>query len=329
MIAVARLGRRNPAMLFAIGALALLAIGPLWLRPLQLNLLNICMYYVVLAASWNLLAGYAGQFSLAQQTFAGLGGYASGLLIFHLDVPIWVGFIGAVVVSGGTGFLLGVLVLRMRGIYLAVATWAFAESVRLVVSAAFTFTRGDQGLHVPSLLGSLEPFRYYYIFMAVMVVLVGAMYLVIRSPIGWYLRAIKDDELAAQAMGVNTVKWKVFVMTFASTIAGIAGFFFAHYIVILSPSILSFNEIGKVIIMVVFGGLGLFAGPLVGAPLVVIITELTRDYGAWSMVAYSFIVIVMMRFYRHGAVALALHGWRLLKQATRRDRAAPESGPRE
>ena len=89
------------------------------------------------------------------------------------------------------------------------------------------------------------------------------MYLVIKSPIGAFIRAIKDDELAASAMGVDTVKWKLFIMAFASTIAGIAGFFYAHYIVILSPVILSFNEIGKIVIMVVFGGLGSFWGPLI------------------------------------------------------------------
>jgi len=87
-------------------------------------------------------------------------------------------------------------------------------------------------------------------------------------------------------------------------IAGVAGFFYAHYILILSPVILSFNEIGKIVIMVVFGGMGSFAGPLVGAPAIVIINELTRDFGAWNMVLYSLAVIVIMRVYRDGIVDL-------------------------
>jgi branched-chain amino acid transport system permease protein len=97
-------------------------------------------------------------------------------------------------------------------------------------------------------------------------------------------------------------------MTFASTIAGIAGFFYAHYIVILSPVILSFNEIGKIVIMVVFGGLGTFAGPLIGAPAIVIISELTRDYGTWNMVFYSLAVIIIIRLYREGLVKLIQQG---------------------
>jgi branched-chain amino acid transport system permease protein len=280
------------------------ALAPLGLSDYWKHVMIVGMYYVIMAASWNLLAGYTGQFSLAHQTFAALGGYASGLMIYHLDVPISVGFIAAILTTSLTGFLLGVLVLRMRGIYLAVATWAFSESCRLTIAAAYKFTRGEQGLHLPALFDSLSPIRYYYLFLGLTVVLLLLMYLVIKSPIGSFIRAIKNDELAASAMGVDTVKWKLFIMTFASTIAGIAGFFYAHYIVILSPVILSFNEIGKIVIMVVFGGLGTFAGPLIGAPAIVIISELTRDYGAWNMVFYSLAVIVIIRMYREGLVKL-------------------------
>jgi len=280
------------------------ALAPLRLSEYWQHVAIVGMYYIIMAASWNLLAGYTGQFSLAHQTFAALGGYASGLMIYHLNVSIGVGFVAAVLTTALTGFLLGLLVLRMKGIYLAVATWAFSESCRLTIAAAYKFTRGEQGLHLPSLFGSLSPTKYYYLFMGLTIGLLLLMYLVIKSPIGAFIRAIKDDELAASAMGVDTVKWKLFIMTFASTIAGIAGFFYAHYIVILSPVILSFNEIGKIVIMVVFGGLGTFAGPLIGAPAIVIISELTRDYGAWNMVFYSLAVIIIIRMYREGLVKL-------------------------
>lgn len=291
--------RKINGTLILVAAISIL-IAPIFLNDYWQHIMIVCMYYIIMAASWNMLAGYTGQFSLAHQTFAALGGYASGLMIYHLKVPIAVGFIAAVLVTAGTGFLLGLLVLKMRGIYLAVATWAFSESCRLTIAALYKFTRGEQGLSVPSLFDSLAPIRYYYLFFALMVGLLLLMYLVLRSPIGSFIRAIRDDELAAKAMGVDTVKWKLFIMTFASTLAGIAGFFYAHYIVILSPVILSFNEIGKIVIMVVFGGLGNFAGPLIGAPAIVIISELTRDFGSWNMVFYSLVVIVIMRLYREG-----------------------------
>ncbi len=285
-----------------------IALAPLRLSEYWQHVMIVGMYYVIMAASWNLLAGYTGQFSLAHQTFAGLGGYASGLMIYHLGVSIGVGFVAAVLTTALTGFLLGLLVLRMRGIYLAVATWAFSESLRLTISAAYKFTRGEQGLHLPGLFETLSPTKYYYLFLGLTIGLLLLMYLVIKSPIGAFIRAIKDDELAASAMGVDTVKWKLFIMTFASTIAGIAGFFYAHYIVILSPVILSFNEIGKIVIMVVFGGLGTFAGPLIGAPAIVIISEFTRGYGAWNMVFYSLAVIIIIRLYREGLVKLIRQG---------------------
>ena len=163
---------------------------------------------------------------------------------------------------------------------------------------------------MPPLFDTLEPTNYYYLFLVLTVASLLLMYAVVRSPIGSFLRAIKDDELAASAMGIDTVKWKLFIMTFASSIAGIAGFFLAHYILILSPVILSFNEIGKIVIMTVFGGLGTFAGPIIGAPMVVVISEFTRDFGAWNMVIYSFIVILIMRINRQGIVGLIQNLWK-------------------
>ena len=306
----------------AIVAVILLAIAPLFLGEYSLHVVIICFYYVIMASSWNLLAGYTGQFSLAHQTFAALGAYSSGLLIYHFNVSLGIGFIAAVVVSGTIGFLLGLLVLKMRGIYLAVATWAFSETFRLTISAAYRYTRGDQGLSVPPFFGSLSPMPYYYLFLVLTVVLLLIMYLVIKSPIGSFLRAIKDDELAASAMGVDTVKWKLFIMTFASTIAGIAGYFYAHYIIILSPVILSFNEIGKIVIMVVFGGLGTFVGPIIGAPFVVLLSEFMRDFGALNMVFYSLTVIIIMRLYRDGLAKLLRT---IYNKLFKRSRATTES----
>ncbi|HIQ06577.1 MAG TPA: branched-chain amino acid ABC transporter permease, partial [Anaerolineae bacterium] len=202
------------------------------------------------------------------------------------------------------GFFLGVLVLKMRAIYLAIATWAFAETARIFVTAWYQVTRGDLGLHVPPLLGGLEPTPYYYLFLGLTFVCVLAMYLVVRSPIGSFMRAIKDDELAAAAMGVNTVQWKLFVFSLTSFFAGIAGVFYSHYVGLLSPVTMQFYEIGKIIVMVIIGGLGSFAGPLIGAPLVEILSELLREYGEWRMVLYALVVIVIMRLHREGIASL-------------------------
>lgn len=291
-------------MLIAVVGGGLLVLAPLRLSDYTLHVLIISLYYIILTASWNLLAGYTGQFSLAHHVFAAIGGYTSGLLIYHFDIPIYLGIIAAGLVSFVFGFLLGVLVLKMRAIYLAIATWAFAETTRILVTAGYQVTRGDRGLHVPSLFGTLDPRPYYYLFLVLTFVCVSIMYFIVRSPIGAFMRAIKDDELAAASMGVDTVKWKLFVFSVTSCLAGIAGVFYGHYIGLLSPVMMQFYEIGKIIIMVIIGGLGSFAGPLIGAPLVVILFEYLREYAEWRVVMFALLVIVMMRLHREGAASL-------------------------
>src|SRR5262249_14506436 len=140
---------------------------PFFISEFAAHVLAISAYYVILAASWNMLAGYTGQFSLAQHGFSALGAYASGLFVYHLNTPLWISIPSGVATAAVGGFLLGLLVLHMRAIYLSIATWAFAETLRIFLSAAYEFTRGDLGLSVPSLYGHVRPIPYYYTFLAV------------------------------------------------------------------------------------------------------------------------------------------------------------------
>ncbi len=123
-----------------------LAAVPMVTGEFVLHVLTIGAYYVILAVSWNLLAGFTGQFSLAQHAFAAVGAYTSGLLVYHLKTPLFVSIPAGVLAAALGGYLLGRLVLRMRTIYLSIATWAFAETYRIVLTAAYEFTRGDLGI---------------------------------------------------------------------------------------------------------------------------------------------------------------------------------------
>ncbi|MCP4361134.1 MAG: branched-chain amino acid ABC transporter permease [Chloroflexi bacterium] len=295
---------RRSVQLLALGIIVVLLLLPLRLNSYVLHIFIVSFYYIVLVQTWNLLAGYTGQFSLATHTFATLGGYTSGLLIFYYDVPIYVGLIAAPLVTLALGLLLGVIVLRMSSIYLAVATWAFAEVMRIMISANYQLTRGDAGLTVPPLFGTLEPRPYYYLFLGLMLILLLIMYMVVNMPIGSFLRAIRDDELAAKAMGINTVKWRLFVFSFTSCIAGLIGAFYGHYIALLSPVTMQFQEMARIIIMAVIGGVGTFIGPIVGAPAVVILSEYMREFGEWRMVIFALVVIMLMRFERGGIIVL-------------------------
>jgi branched-chain amino acid transport system permease protein len=318
--ALALLDLRRAGLVAGAVALVLLAL-PHLVGDYALHVLTVTLYYTILASSWSLLAGFTGQFSLAQQGFAAIGAYTTGLLIYHFGAPLWLSMPSGVLLATAMGFLLGRMVLRMRAIYLAIATWAFAETIHIVLAAGFRWTRGELGLNVPPLYGNLDPAPYYYTFVGLTIVSVLAMYAIVKSPLGYFMRAIKDDELRARSLGVNTTRVKVFVFTITSFFAGLAGVLYADYVDVLSPQMADFNEMAKLIIMVVVGGFGSFLGPLIGAPPVQILTTYVQKYGEWDMVIYALVVIVLMRAYPGGLAALLGQAWRAASRATRGEKA--------
>ena len=157
---------------FLIGVYVILVPLPFWLGEYYTHVLNMCFYYVIMAASWNLIAGYTGQFSLAHHAFAAMGGYTSALLVIHYQIPILLGIPCGGILAGAFGYFLGTLCLRMRAIYLGLSTWAFSESFRITLSMAYKLTRGDLGLSTPRLLKTAQAFPYYYIFLVLALVFV-------------------------------------------------------------------------------------------------------------------------------------------------------------
>jgi len=288
-------------------------LPPLGIRADILNALIIAFYYVILAASWNVLAGYTGQFSLAQQSFAAIGAYTTGLSIHYFEIPIWQGIVLAAVVSGLSGAILGAMFLRLRAIYFAIATWAFAGSVQIVLTAAYQITRGQEGLSVPPLMHTLDPRYYYYVFFVLMLACLAVIAVVIRSRIGRFLLAIKGDELRAATLGVNTTMWKVFAFTFTSMLSGLAGAFYAHYIVVLSPAMADFSVTANVVVMVIVGGLATLEGPVVGGIVIGVLSVSLQQYGAWDNILFATIVLVIMRTSRRGVVPLLGDAWRRIR----------------
>jgi len=287
----------------ALSATAIVAL-PFVVGEFVLHVMTIGAYYAILAVSWNLLAGFTGQFSLAQHAFAGGGAYTTGLLIYHWQTPLWISMPAGVLAAAAGGYVLGRLVLKMRAIYLAIATWAFAETLRIVLGAAYDFTRGDLGLSVPALHGSLRSFAYFYTFAGTAVLCVLLVHFILKSPVGYFMRAIRDDELRANALGVDTTRVKLFAFVVSSGMAGLAGVLYAHYVLTLTPGIVDFSEMAKIIVMVVIGGLGSFLGPVLAAPPINFLTTYLQAYGEWSMVLFALIVIAVMRSYPGGLAML-------------------------
>jgi branched-chain amino acid transport system permease protein len=311
MIALSSPTFRRSAIAILVAAVLLLFV-PLVGSNYVVHVVTISFYYVILAASWNLLAGYTGQFSLAHHAFAAVGAYTSGLLGYHWGISAWVGIPAGAALAGAMGYGLGRLVLRMRTIYLAIATWAFAETVHVYLTADYAFTRGELGLSVKSLYGTLNPTPYYFTFLGLTVLVLLGLRALIDSPIGYFMRAIKDDELRAKSLGIDTTRVKVIVFSISSAIAGLAGGVYGHYIVTLTPQMLDFSEMAKIVVMVVIGGFGSFIGPVVGAAPVNIVLTYLASYGEWNLAFFAAIVIVLMRFSMEGIAGLLAPAWQRL-----------------
>jgi branched-chain amino acid transport system permease protein len=264
----------------------------------------VSMYFAMLAIAWNVLAGYTGQFSLAPAAFGMIGAYTTGLLSYYYGLTAIVGIPAAIIVAGIIGLSLGRIVLRLRGPYLALTTLSFAEIMRLVISNSIDFTRGDLGLNVPGIFDSR--LAYYYMMLAVLLAIQIGLFYLLRSRAGLYLRAIRDDEIAAASRGVLIVYWKTFAFTLSAAICGLAGALYGHFAQFVSPELGLLSQTGIVISMVVIGGLGTMVGPIGGALLVYVASEFLRDFGNYQLVIFAFLVIIFARFFREGLWGLLL-----------------------
>jgi branched-chain amino acid transport system permease protein len=271
-----------------------------------------------MAATSNLLGGYTGQFSLSHHTFALIGSYTSALLIAKAGLPLWMGMISSWIFNALISILLGILCLRMRGIYLALTTWAFAEIVKTYIRMDFEFTGGDRGLKTPLFFKTMNPVPYYYLFLAFAVLTIIVIAIIMRSRIGYYLRAIRNDEVAAEAMGINTVRWKVFAFVAASGFAGIAGSLYGHFTGLISPVSGEFYEMALIIIFVVIGGMRSQAGPVIGAISIRYLAEVLKKWPEVRMVILATLVIVIMRFFNGGLMEFLKQSYQRILQRKNR-----------
>jgi branched-chain amino acid transport system permease protein len=293
-------GTRVNAEFAATGVILLIvALLPLAVsNDYWLGVLVVSMYFAMCASAWNLLAGYAGQFSLAPATFALIGAYTTGLLAFHFGASPWLGIPAAIVVSSLIGLILGRIVLRLSGPYLALTTLAFAEIMRTVIGNSINITRGDLGLEVPGILNSR--LGWYFLFLAVLALVQLGFYGLLRARAGLYLQAIRDDEIGAARRGVEVVFWKTIAFALSSGVCGLAGALYGHFAHFVSPELGLIAQTGLIITMVVIGGMGTLAGPLIGAFLVYASSELLRDAGGWQLVVFAMLVILFARFFSAG-----------------------------
>jgi branched-chain amino acid transport system permease protein len=292
---------RQPMVMAVLGGLVLVLILPLFVPSFWLVVLITAYFYAILASSWALLAGYGGQFSFAHMAFMAIGAYVGGLVSIHLSIPLILSIVIGTLAAGLAGLIIGVLVLRFKAAYLALFTIAFSEILRTVLRAEAQITRGDRGLKLEPLFpNSISRVPDYYVLAGLLIAGLIFMYWLERSRIGLFLRAIREDEDAAAARGVDVVYYKVLVFVVTSMIAGLAGAIFANYVTIITPNIMVLKEMGLVIAMAIIGGVESLIAAAIGAILIQISLELLRGFGHWRMVIFGALLIVTLRFASDG-----------------------------
>ena len=288
----------------SLGVVAALAVVPAFVdSPYWLGVLIVSVYFALLALGWNLLAGFTGQFSLAPAAFAMLGAYTTALLDYHWKVPLAIGIPAAIASTALLGWLLGRVVLRLKGPYLALTTLSFAEIARVVIGNSYVFTRGDQGLNVPALFHSRV--GYYYLFLAVLLAVLAGLYFLMRGRAGRFWLAIRDDEIGAESRGIDVVRYKTLAFALSCAICGLAGSLYGTFSQLVSPELGLLLQTGLVISMVVVGGMGSLTGPIVGALIVYVASEWLREVGNIQMIVFSLAVILFARFLRTGLWGVA------------------------
>ena len=290
---------------------AILAIFPPFvLSQYWLHVMIISLFYAMMASSWNLIAGFTGQISFAHAAFSGIGAYASGMLAVNLGFPPWLGVLIATGVAALLGLGLGYLCIRMGGIYLSLTTLGFSEILRIVITNEDKWTRGTMGLQIPGFFPVYSKTSYYYLFLVVTLVLLFIIYKIIHSEMGLTFRAVLNDELAASSSGINTVRVRVLAFTISSAMAGLAGGLYGHYLMLITPDIPSLGQMFLVLAMAVIGGMGSFAGPIIGAFALEILSEYIRIYGEYHVLLFGLVALVMARFAPEGVMGLLSRGWR-------------------
>jgi branched-chain amino acid transport system permease protein len=219
-----------------------------------------------------------------------------------------------VLLTGLVGLIIGWLCLRLHGPYLGLTTIAFSEIIRITVTAEYGFTRGSLGLPAPPLLPSAGPVTYYYVFFGLLAATLLLMWLILRSRVGLFFAAIREDEDAAASLGVKVVRWKVIAFTVSSMLAGLAGGCYAHFVQLVAPSMMSLLEMGFILSMAVVGGFQNIFYAALGGILLELILESLREIGEWRLALVGLVMVAVLRFAPNGLFAQLLPPLRRMRQ---------------
>lgn len=291
---------------------AILLILPHFIGGYFIYVITMIFFYGYLGIAWNILGGYAGQFSFGHAAFFGVGAYTSTLLQIHAGVNPWIGMFLAGIAGLLLGLFIGSLCFRygLRGPYFALAMLALAEMLRLLAVEWMTL-RYPLGISIPLKGDSLLDFQfkskipYYYICLFMMVAAIVLNYFIEGRKIGSYFKAIRENEDAAEALGINSFRYKLLAMSISSSLMAIGGTFYAQfYLIVEEESVFGTGISIAVLLGPIIGGAGTVLGPVLGGGILEILSEMTRNLlGAYSgvhLMIYGAILIFVIIFLPHG-----------------------------
>jgi len=260
----------------------------------EITLATICIN-IILAVSLNLVTGFTGQFSLGHAGFMSIGAYVGALINMEMNstAGFLLGILAGAVAAAIVGIIIGIPTLRLKGDYLAIATLGMAEIIR-VVFLNIDITNGAAGLNgIPRFTN----WMWLFIFTALTIILINNF---IRSSQGRACISIREDEIAAESMGVNTTRYKVTAFAIGAFFAGIAGALYSSYFYFIKPNIFGFMKSIDILVIVVFGGMGSITGSVIAAVALAVLTTFLQAYSELRMIIYALLLVVIMLFRPQG-----------------------------
>jgi branched-chain amino acid transport system permease protein len=302
---------------------ALLIVFPFFFRnPFPRHLLIMIMMYAVMSIGWNIIGGYGGQVTFGNAAFFGVGAYASTVLLTKAGLSPWIGMAAGCVSSAGLAVIVGYPCFRLKGHYFAIATIAVGE-IMMGLFMVWDFVGAAVGIYLPILPQSFRNFEfhatkvpYYYIMLVMLLFAIGVAFLVERTKLGYYLRAIKDDPDGARSVGINIRKYKLYGFCLSAVLTSMCGTFYAQYVLYIDPP----STFGLMIsidlcIISLIGGLGKLFGPVIGSFVFIPLVELTRVYlgsegQGVDLMLYSLLMIAVAVLRPQGLSGLFARGGR-------------------
>ncbi|WP_050814027.1 ABC transporter permease subunit [Pseudodesulfovibrio mercurii] len=298
--------------LAALGVLALAAVAfPLVFNLYQTNIMITCLIYIVLGLGLNIVVGLAGLLDLGYVAFYAVGAYAYALCNMHWHLGFWYMLPVGAVLGAVLGLLLGFPVLRLKGDYLAIVTLGFGEIIRLILENWGDVTMGPSGISSiarPGLFGlelNVEGSTLYmfYIMVGLMVLTIFCVNRLQNSRIGRAWLALREDEIACQAMGIDKMKTKLMAFALGATWAGMAGVVFAAKTTFINPASFTFWESAIILSIVVIGGMGSIRGVIAGAVILILVPEYLREFAQFRMLLFGSIMVLVMVFRPQGLIS--------------------------